>query len=191
MDLSINGRGIDVGEALRSYVTDGLGAAVSKYFGGALDSTVTISREAHLFRAVITVHPGRGVTLQGHAGAEDAYVAFDGALERITKQLRRYKRRLNDRQKQRGADEVMLAQQYIIAPEPEEEELPPDGQPAVIAEQPTEIAALTVSEAVMRMDLADSPALVFRNRAHGRLNVVYRRTDGNIGWIDPTGAPAS
>ncbi len=185
MDISINGKRLDVGDVLRKHVEDSLASTVAKYFSRAHDATVTISREAHLFRADISVHPIRGVLAKGHATAADAYAAFDAAAERIAKQLRRYKRRLNDHHKGRGGDETTPAQQYIIAAEAEEEELPEHGQPAIIAEMPTEIATLTVSEAVMRMDLADVSALMFRNRANGTLNVVYRRTDGNIGWIDP------
>lgn len=185
MDLAIKGKGLDVGDALRVHITEELADAVGKYFAKALDATVIVSREAHLFRVDIQAHPKRGVTIQGHAAADDAYVAFDNALQRIAKQLRRYKRRLTDHHKGRAAEEPLPASQYIMAPESEEEELPPEGQPAIIAELPTEIITLSVSEAVMRMDLADAPALMFRNRAHGGLNVVYRRADGNIGWIDP------
>lgn len=188
MDISINGRGLDVGEALRLHIDGELADTVAKYFAKALDAAVTISREAHRFRADISVHPIRGVTLQGRASAEDAYAAFDSAMERIGKQLRRYKRRLSDHHKGRAGDEVLIAQQFIMAPESEEEELPAEGQPAIIAELSAEIATLSVGEAVMRMDLADTPALMFRNRAHGGLNVVYRRPDGNIGWIDPARA---
>ena len=159
--------------------------AVGKYFAKALAAAVTISREAHLFRADISVHPMRGIVLQGTGMEDDAYLAFDSALQRIAKQLRRYKRRLHDHHKRRGSDETTAGSQYIIAAEGIEEELPVDGQPAIIAEVPTEIATLSVGEAVMRMDLADAPALMFRNRGNGILNVVYRRPDGNIGWIDP------
>jgi ribosomal subunit interface protein len=185
MDVSINGKGLDIGDALRAYVSDNLGGSVGKYFARAHDAVVTFSREAHLFRADISVHPVRGLLLQSQAHADDAYAAFDAALERIAKQLRRYKRRLNDHHRHRPVEESTPAQQYIIAAETDQEELPEDGQPAIIAELPTEIATLSVSEAVMRMDLADTPALMFRNPAHGGLNVVYRRPDGNIGWIDP------
>lgn len=185
MDISIKGKRLDVGDALRSHVEDHLGAAVTKYFSRAHDANVTISREAHFFRADISVHPLRGVLVQGRSNADDAYAAFDSALEHIAKQLRRYKRRLNDKHKGRGPEESIPAQQYTLAPESGEDELPEEGQPAIIAELPTEIATLSVSEAVMRMDLADTPALMFRNRANGGLNVVYRRPDGNIGWIDP------
>jgi hypothetical protein len=138
-----------------------------------------------MFRADISVHPIRGVLAKGSASADDAYAAFDAAVERIAKQLRRYKTRLNDHHKGRGSEESIPAQQYVIAAETEEEELPEQGQPVIIAELPTEIGTMSVSEAVMRMDLADVSALMFRNRANGGLNVVYRRTDGNIGWIDP------
>ena len=186
MDLSIKGKGLDVGDALRDHVGANLDDAVGKYFAKALAAAVTISREAHLFRADISVHPMRGIVVQGTGTEEDAYLAFDSALQRIAKQLRRYKRRLHDHHKRRSSDETTItAQQYIIAPEGIEEELPLDGQPAIIAECPTEIATLSVGEAVMRMDLADAPALMFRNRGNGILNVVYRRPDGNIGWIDP------
>jgi ribosomal subunit interface protein len=185
MEISINGKRLDVGDALRGHVEEHLTSTVGKYFSRGHDATVTISREAHLFRADISVHPIKGVLAKGHANADDAYAAFDAAAERIAKQLRRYKRRLNDHHKGRAGDESIPAQQYIIAAETEEEELPEQGQPAIIAELPTEIATLSVGEAVMRMDLADVPALMFRNRANGGLNVVYRRPDGNIGWIDP------
>ena len=185
MDISIKGKRLDVGEALRSHVEDHLAANVAKYFSKAHDATVTVSREAHYFRADISVHPVRGVLVQGHANADDAYAAFDFALAHISKQLRRYKRRLNDQHKRRASEETIPAQQYIMAPEHPEDELPEEGQPAIIAELQTAIATLSVSEAVMRMDLADVPAIMFRNRANGGLNVVYRRPDGNIGWIDP------
>lgn len=186
MDISITGKNLDVGAALREHVSEQLDATVTKYFHRAHDSMVNFSREAHLFRADISVHPGRGLLVKGHFAADDAYAAFDGALERIRKQLRRYKRRLSNHHKGRAGEEVLLAQYSIIAPEHEDEEVHEDAQPAIIAELPAEIATLTVGEAVMRMDLADVPAMMFRNRANGGLNVVYRRPDGNIGWIDPS-----
>jgi len=184
MNLAINGKNIDIGEALRGHVEESLNTAVAKYFDNALDGTVTISREAHQFRVDISVHAGRGMVMQGSASSGEANAAFDGALTRISKQLRRYKRRLNARHKGRG-EEMLAAQQYILAPENEDTEAPADDNPTIVAEMPTEIATLTVGEAVMRMDLSDTPAMMFRNSAHGRLNVVYRRPDGNIGWIDP------
>ena len=184
MNLAINGKHVDIGETLRGRVEESLNTAVTKYFDNALDGTVTFSRESHLFRVDISVHAGRGMVMQGSANNDEAYAAFDGALTRIAKQLRRYKRRLDGRHKGRG-EETLAAQQYILAAESEDTEVAADDNPTIVAEMPTEIATLTVGEAVMRMDLADTPAMMFRNRAHGRLNVVYRRPDGNIGWIDP------
>ena len=181
MDISIKGKQLDVGDAMRGYAEDQLTSAVSKYFDKALDATVILSRDGHMFRAEISVHAGRGMVMQGGARAGDPYPAFDGALDRITKRLRRYKRRLRDHHKGRGA--TLPAQYSIIAAE--DEDLAVEDQPTIIAEMPHEIATLTVGEAVMRLDLAENPVMMFRNCATDGLNVVYRRADGNIGWIDP------
>lgn len=186
MDISVKGKNISVGDALRGYVSDQLRASVTKYFARAHDGSVIISREAHLFRVDISVHPVAGLLVQGQGAAEDPHAAFDASLERVAKQIRRYKRRISNHHQRGVMDETTPAQQYVLAAESAEEELPAEAQPAIIAELPTEIATLTVGEAVMRLDLADAPAMMFRNRAHGTLNVVYRRTDGNIGWIDPS-----
>ena len=186
MEISIKGRNIDVGKALRGHVEDHLTSAVTKYFMRALDANVVFSREGRQLRADISVHPGpRGVLVKGGAESDDAYAAFDGALERIAKQLRRYKRRLADHHKGHSK-ETLPALQYVIKPDHEDEEVAADAQPMIIAEMPEEIATLSVSEAVMRMDLADLPVVMFRNSASSRLNVVYYRGDGNIGWIDPS-----
>jgi len=186
MDISVAGKNMDVGESLTSHVQDQLTPAVTKYFSQALDANVSFSKSGHGLRADITVHPGpRGLVIQGGGEAGDAYAAFDNALERIAKQLRRYKRRLNDHHKNHDQENFLTAQQYVMEPEPDTEEVSADGQPAIIAEMPTEIESLTVGQAVMRMDLADQPVVMFRNSASGSLNVVYRRPDGNVGWIDP------
>lgn len=189
MDISVNGKSLNVGDALKAHVVEELTTTVAKYFSRAHDASVTISRERHQFRVDICVHPLKSMIVNGHANAQDAYAAADSAIERIGKQLRRYKRRLNDHHKRRAAPEESIpAQQYVLAAEAGEDELPEDGQPVIIAELPTEIATLSVREAVMRMDLADAPAVMFRNRSSGGMNVVYRRPDGNIGWIDPSGS---
>lgn len=186
MDVIVKGKHIDVGEALRTHAEASLRSHVEKYFSRAHDAQVIFSRAAHGFRADITVHPKRAFVVQGSAEGADAYAAFDAALERILKQLRRYKRRLIDQHQRSRDEEVLAAHQYVLAPEPEEEVPPKEAPPVVVAEMPHEIAMLTVGEAVMRMDLADTPVIMFRNRANGAFNVVYRRPDGNIGWIDPT-----
>lgn len=189
MEVLIHGKQMDVGEALRGHVESNLKTHVAKYFGRAINAHATFSRAAHDFRADIAVHPRRGLVVQGSAEAGDAYAAFDVALARIDKQLRRYKRRLNDRHKESADNDVLPAQQFVIAPENAEVEASAEESPPVIvAEMPHDIATLTVSEAVMRLDLADAPVIMFRSRTNGSFNVVYRRPDGNIGWIDPSAA---
>ena len=198
MQLTLTGKQIDVGDALRRHVEDSLSAILDKYFGSAIEAHVVVSREAHLSRAEISVRIGRGIIVNARAAASELYAAFDAAADRVAKQLRRYKRRLRDHHNKprepTGAVERAMA--YILAPVPEEEDESEatgeqvlvehaDGAPAVVAEMSTELPSLTVGEAAMRMDLADAPVLLFRNRSHGALNLVYRRADGNIGWIDP------
>ncbi len=191
MQLSVKGKQLNVGDALRTHVSKSLSRILSKYFGDAIEVSVTFSREGHLYRAVVAAHVGRGIQLQAQGEAAEPYPAFDTAAERLAKRLRRYKRRLRDHHKDTGpAPESLPAQQYILAGGAEEQaaEDEIDGGPAVVAEMATEIPSLTVSEAVMRMDLAELPALMFRNSSHSGLNMIYRRPDGNIGWIDPRGS---
>ena len=190
MQLSVSGKQMDVGDALRSHVEQHLSDSVSKYFDHAIDASVVFSRDAGRVRADISVHVGRGILVQGHAQMDSAYGAFDGACERIAKRLRRYKRRLRDHhRKVRAGDDAEMAEARhytLAAPVDDSEEIDAEtDHPVVIAESTTDIVRLTVGEAAMRMDLADQPAVVFRNAAHGRINVLYRRADGNLGWIDP------
>ena len=186
MDISVKGKNLDVGDTLRGHAKDNLTSAVSKYFDHAIDACVIFTREGRQMRADISVHPGpRGLVVQGRSEDEDPYAAFDGALVRISKQLRRYKRRLANHHKGH-AEEALPALQYVIQPDHAEKEIAEDAKPVIIAEMPQEIATLSVSEAVMRMDLADLPVTMFRDKTSGRLNVVYHRVDGNIGWIDPS-----
>ena len=188
MDISIKGKNLGVGDALRGHAEGGLSSAVSKYFERAIDASAVFTREGRQMRADISVHPGpRGMVVQGRSEDEDPYAAFDGALVRIAKQLRRYKHRLANHHHHKGhVDEALPALQYVIQPDHAKEEVAEDAVPVIVAEMPQEIATLSVSEAVMRMDLADLPVTMFRDRTADWLNVVYHRTDGNIGWIDPT-----
>ncbi|KAF0116553.1 MAG: putative sigma (54) modulation protein [Rhodospirillaceae bacterium] len=184
MQIFIKGKQLAVGDALRSHAEQTLQNLVAKFFDKAIDATVILSREAHNFRADITVHPFRGVTVQGSGVASDAYAAFDTATDKIERQLRRYKGRFSDH-KTKG--EVVAAQYAIIAAGEEDEESPgtEDNAPIIIAEMSADVPVCSVSGAVMRLDLANATAVLFRNSAHGRLNMVYRRSDGNIGWVDP------
>jgi ribosomal subunit interface protein len=198
MQLTVTGKQVDVGDALRRHVETTLDGVLGKYFRTAIEAHAVFTREAHLIAADLSLHVGRGIEVNSSASATDHYLAFDAAAERLAKQLRRYKRRLRDYHgKARAphlegeAERPEMAQAFVLAPIDEEEDdtaetATADGAgPVVIAEMSTELPQLTVGEAVMRMDLADAPVLLFRNRSHGKLNLVYRRGDGNIGWIDP------
>ncbi len=190
MDISVSGKQVDVGDAFRIHAEDELTDAVTKYFEKAINATVLLSKHGSSMHVDISVHPGpRGLIVQGHGDADEAYPAFDKALERIKKQLRRYKRRLvDDHRRRAGADEVVAAQQYVIQSEHHEEEVPEEHQQIIVAEMQTDILTLSVSEAVMHMDLANVPVLMFQNAKTDTLSVVYHREDGNIGWIDPSPA---
>ena len=203
MQFSVTGKQIDVGDALRQHIEHQLGAQVGKYFGVGIVAHAVLGREKHLFCCDLSVHIGRGILIQASEKDGDAYQAADKTIDLIAKRMRRYKRRLRQHH-QNGAEhkvqDAEQAQYAILSPEIEEAEGveatgidPVEGGPAVVAEMTTQIPTLTVGEAVMRLDLADQPALMFRNSAHGGFNVIYRRKDGHIGWIDPqqTGAPAA
>lgn len=190
MQLTVKGKQLDVGDALRTHVGDSLNSTVGKYFNNSLEANVVFSRDAHLFKADIQVHVGRGIMLQSAAEATEPYPAFDTACDKLAKRLRRYKRRLRDHHGE--AEHAPVTARYQIleaeAEDHEDEKVAGDANgvaPVVVAEMQTTIDQLSVSEAVMRMELADKQALLFRNRAHGGLNMVYRRADGNVGWVDP------
>jgi len=190
MQLSIKGKQLDIGDSLRGYIEENLSAAIGKYFENPVDAHVVMSKQGHSFQADIQVHINRRILVQGHGAADDAHVAFDMANAHVTKRLRRYKRRLLDHQRRPGdREDVLPAQQYVLAPEPDQEDETTEGaesdQPVIVAELPTAIETMSVSHAVMRMDLAGMTAMMFRNSAHGGLNMVYVRSDGNIGWVDP------
>lgn len=191
MNITVKGKNLDVGDALRTHAEDQLTDVVTKYFDRALEAGAVLSKTGHQFQAEITVHPMAGVIVHGRGANDDPYVAFDQAAERIAKQLRRYHRRLTSHHENMQAQESFRAQHFVVQAEPDHEELPEEGQPTIIAELATEIPTLTVSAAVMRMDLADSRVQMFRDSGSGRLNVVYRRDDGNIGWIDPVDGQAA
>ncbi|MWD27924.1 ribosome-associated translation inhibitor RaiA [Aquicoccus sp. SCR17] len=187
MRYQITGKQIDIGEALQTHVQDELGLAVSKYAERPTDANVTFSKSAHEYVCEATVHLSTGLTAQAKAHANEIYAAFDACNEKMEKQLRRYKRRLKDHHKTRAEPvEVSGASSYILAANQAPEESEPDTlQPIIVAEMETKIPSLSVGEAVMQMELAGAPVLVFRNEGKKGVNVVYRRDDGNIGWIEP------
>jgi len=194
MQITVSGKQVELSDALRARVSQSLDTITGKYFDHALEANVTFSRARSFFTCDINVHAGPGLLLRGEGEAADAHGAFDDAAEHIAKRLRRYRRRVNDHARDLAHRErPQAARQYTLRQEEDEEQggtaqLQASTYATVVAEAPTEIAVLTVSEAVMRMDLADQPVMMFRNSANGQLNVVYRRSDGHIGWIDTNGA---
>lgn len=187
MKLSVKGKQIDVGDALRTHVTTHLDEAIGKYVGETSEATVTFSRDAHLFRADILVHGGRGVLLQSTASSDQPYPAFDSALLRLSSRMRRHKTKIKQHHHDASVDmkDHVMASAFVLHGDNQETDEEVGDNPAVIAEMTTPVETLTVGEAVMRLDLGDLPALMFRNRGHGGLNMIYRRPDGNIGWVDP------
>ncbi len=194
MQITVSGKQVELSDALRTRVSDHLDVISNKYFDHALEAHVTFSRARSFFTCDINLHAGRGLTLRGEGEAADANSAFDDAAEHIAKRLRRYRRRVNEhardtanRERPEAARQYILRQEDSAAPPAANGEAETVAYATVIAEQITEISLLSVGEAVMRMDLADQPVLMFRNSTSGELNVVYRRSDGNVGWIDPSG----
>lgn len=187
MRYQISGKQIDIGEALQTHVQTELGEAVAKYAERPTDANVIFSRSGHEYVCEATVHLSTGLNASAKAHAHEIYAAFDGCTEKLEKQLRRYKRRLKDHHKERAEPvELFGASSYILATEePSEDAEPETLQPIIVAEMETKIPSLSVGEAVMQMELAGAPVLVFRNEKKKEINVVYRRDDGNIGWIDP------
>lgn len=185
MRIQVNGKQIDVGESLTSHVETRLVEMVEKYAGRPVEANVTFSKDRHEFAVDASVHLSTGITAQSQAKDPDIYDAFERGLEKMEKQLRRYKRRLKDHHKERvDPIEAMEAQYHIIDRAGEDDE-PESLQPVIIAEMPHQVKSLSVGEAVMQLELNGANMLVFRNDAHGGVNVVYQRDDGNIGWIDP------
>jgi len=193
MQIQVSGKHVDVGEALRTRISDDLLSAIGKYFERGGDAEVVLSRDGHGFRIDCSVTLASGQQLQSHGMGGDAHSAFGNALAKVETRIRRYKRRLKSHSIAAEAKAAELASSYVLrAPEGDDEgddwdlgaaDAPPAAM--VIAESQAELKTMTVSMAVMDLDLTEQQAIVFRNAAHGGLSVVYRRTDGNIGWIDP------
>jgi len=205
MHITVAGKQVETGDALKAHVRDGLGTIAKKYFDHALEANVTFRRDAKgrlgAFNCDINLKAGRDVFVRGEGEGPDAHRAFEVAAEHVAKRLRRYRRRVNDHARglaEERAEAAETAPQYVVSAADDEEDAasPPadavaangaaDGadHSAIVAEQPAEIARLTLSEAVMRLDLAQVAALPFRNTGSGAINLVYRRADGCIGWID-------
>lgn len=195
MQVQVSGKHVDVGEALRARVSDEIAQSIGKYFGRGGAAEVVVSKDGYAFRVDCSVKLASGQQLISHGSGGDAHAAFDAALAKIDTRIRRYKRRLKSHSAAATAKQVENAAMFVLrAPEGDDadddwdvEADHPTGAPAamVIAETQAAMKTMTVSMAVMELDLTAYPAIVFRNAAHGGISVVYRRPDGNIGWIDP------
>ena len=192
MDIRVSGHQVETGEALQGHVDKRLSAIADKYFSKALSANATFGRGPHdAFTSDIVMHVMQGLVLKGRSEAQDAHVAFDGAADRIEKQLRRYMRRLQDRHSQTAHALKQEEAAYTVfdgGGDGATEEAAPDA-PVIVAEMSVDIPESTVSDAVMLMDLRNTPALLFKNTGTGRHNMVYRREDGTIGWVEPKSAP--
>jgi ribosomal subunit interface protein len=186
MPLRISGKNLDIGEALRRRVGERVQEALSKYFDGGYSGHVTIDRDGFGYSTECVIHLDSGIVLQADAAAPDAYTSADRATIRMEKRLRRYKRRIKDRPAPAQDVPVIEAPSYVIAAPEQDDDIDMTGfAPAIIAESVTLLRRFSVSEAVQELDMTGAPVLVFRHAGHGRVNVVYRRPDGHIGWIDP------
>ncbi|WP_333684950.1 ribosome hibernation-promoting factor, HPF/YfiA family [Pontibaca methylaminivorans] len=189
MRYQISGKQIEIGEALQVHVRTELDAIIEKYAMRPTFGSVVFSRNAHEFVCEATIHLSTGLNATAKGSAVEIYAAFDNCAARMEKQIRRYKRRLKDHHRLRSEPvELLDASSYILASDADGDTgsaEPETLQPIIVAEMETKIPSLSVGEAVMQMELAGAPVLVFRNESKNGVNVVYRRDDGNIGWIDP------
>ncbi len=198
MDLRVSGKNFSLGEAMRHHVTDRISSAVEKYFDGRVAGHVVVDHEGSGYRTDCTLHLASGVTLQAEGFAMEPYISFDQAAERLEKRLRRYKRRLKDHHPGSGngngyverSEGVETMAAYVL-------ESPADDveagafSPVVVAEKTAKLRRISVSDAVLDLDMTGASVLVFRNAGTDRVNIVYRRSDGNIGWLDPLGSDGS
>jgi ribosomal subunit interface protein len=191
MEIRVSGHQLETGEALRTHVETRLGAIADKYFSKAISAQATFGRAPHdKFSCDIVAHVMQGLILKGRGEANEARIAFDSAAEKIEKQLRRYMRRLQNRHSQTAHALAMDEAAYTVFDAGDiEAEAPPPEAPVIVAEMRVDIPEASVSDAVMLMDLRNTPALLFKNAGTGRHNMVYRREDGTIGWVEPKSTP--
>ena len=187
MTLRVSGKNMDIGEVLRGQITMRVDQAVRRYFDGGYGGYAVVEREGTAFRTHCSLHLDSGVDLQASATSHDPYASADLSSERIEKRLRRYKRRLRDHRPNAAASAMPMEEaSYTVLTSPESEDELPDGfQPMVVAEKKTKLRRLSVGDAVAELDMSGAPVVVFRHATSGRTNVVYRRLDGHIGWVDP------
>ena len=185
MSVRVSGKHMEIGESFRLRIEDQISQAVTKYFDGGYSSQVTVEKSGARFSADCKVHLDSGATLQANGQANDPQVAFDAASERIAKRIRRYKRKLKDHHNGNGHDAYAEVAYTVMDSVPDEDEdVPENFAPTIVAESSKKIRTMSVANAVMALDMTDDPVLMFKSPGKDDLNIVYRRTDGNIGWID-------
>lgn len=192
MSLRVSGKNLGIGEALRTQVETRLSSALAKYFDGDYSGHVTVARDGTGFRTECVLHLTSGITLEASGSGQDAYGSFDQTATRIEKRLRRYKNRLKGRASTGdGAGSAIVESVYAVLETPQDD-VPEPGEfhPVVIAETTKPLHRFSVSEAVVELDFTGAPVVVFHHAGTGRVNVVYRRHDGAIGWIDPPAGPS-
>ncbi len=188
MNMQINGKQIDIGDSLRSHASNKTKELIIKYSKSATDCSISFSKDRHEYFCDISIHLATGITVQARGKATDIYDSFEKSLDKISKQLRRYKRRLKNHHNDRKQPiEFINANSYIISSHIENDLLDEKEslKPLIIAEMQTKIPTVSVGEAVMQMELSGSNMLIFRNSSHQKINIVHIRDDGNIGWVDP------
>ena len=187
MSVRVSGKQMEIGESFRQRIEDQIGLAVTKYFDGGYSSQVIVEKSGSRFAADCKVHLDTGIVLHAAGQANDPQLSFDAAAERIEKRLRRYKRKLKDHHAgSQGNGHAEVAYTVMDAISEEEDELPDDFAPTIVAESSKQLRTMSVATAVMALDMTDEPVLLFRSPGKEDLNIVYRRNDGNIGWIDST-----
>lgn len=187
MSVRVSGKHMEIGESFRTRIEDQVSGAVQKYFDGGFSSHVIVEKSGSRFQADCKIHLDTGVVLHATGEAQDPQPAFDAAAERLEKRLRRYKRRLKDHHAHSQPSHAELAYAVVGSGDDEADEVPDDYAPAIIAESTKQLVTMSVANAVMALDMTDERILMFRNAGNDALNVVYRRNDGNIGWIDAGG----
>lgn len=186
MSLRISGKQMDIGDAFRARIEARVGDAIDKYFDGGFSGHVTVLKSNSRYSADCMIYLDTGMALQAAGEAQEPIAAFEAAAERLEKRLRRYKRKLKSYSNGGAGNGVDVAYTVVAAVADEDEEVPEDYAPAIVAESTMSLKTMSVASAVIELDTKDSPVFVFRNAGNDQVNVVYRRADGNIGWIDPS-----
>ncbi|MFL0694106.1 MAG: ribosome hibernation-promoting factor, HPF/YfiA family [Agrobacterium tumefaciens] len=185
MSVRVSGKQMEIGETFRQRIEDRIQDAVTKYFDGGYSGQVVVSKSQSRFAADCLVHLDTGANLHAAGEANDPQVAFDTAFERVEKRLRRYKRKLKDHHAGEAQNpSIEVAYTVMDSVDEDHEELPEDYAPTIVAESTKKLRTMSVATAVMALDMTDEPVLLFRNPGSEQLNIVYRRNDGNIGWIN-------